>query len=135
MINLGVSDISQVREDSPDILRIEAAKIDLHPDYNFSEPFRGNDLAVVRLARRVEVSHTVSPACFPLSQQEDQILRLPGQTFWTAGLGAIGVSQSPGGRGRVVTSDFYCDKVHSPYHYIMSSYGREREGIVRQSLS
>ena len=68
MINLGVSDISQVKEDSPDIVRIKAAKIDLHPDYNFSQPFHGNDLAVVRLERRVEVSHTVSPACFPLSK-------------------------------------------------------------------
>ena len=85
MINLGVSDISQVKEDSPDIVRIKAAKIDLHPDYNFSQPFHGNDLAVVRLERRVEVSHTVSPACFPLSQQEDQILSRPGQSFWTAG--------------------------------------------------
>ena len=105
MINLGVSDITQVKEDSPDIVRIRAAKIDLHPDYNFTQPFRGNDLAVLRLERRVEVSDTVLPACFPLTNQEDQILSQQGQTFWTAGLGAIGVSQSPGGRERDVTSD------------------------------
>ena len=46
-----MSDLNQVKEDSPDIARIKAVKIDLHPDYNFTEPFRGNDLAVVRLEK------------------------------------------------------------------------------------
>ena len=101
MINLGVTVRSQAKEHDPKIGRVRAAKIDLHPDYDFTEPFRGNDLAVVRLERRVEVNDTVVPACFPLNEQEDQILSQQGQTFWTAGLGAIGVSVSPGGKGRV----------------------------------
>ena len=101
MINLGATEWSQILEDDPRIERVRAAKIELHPDYNFTEPYRyhGNDLAVVRLERKVEVKDTVVPACFPLSQQEDQILSRPGQSFWTAGLGAIGASRtSPGGK-------------------------------------
>ena len=98
MINLGVTERSQALEDDPRIGRVRAAKIDIHPDYDFTEPFRGNDLAVVRLERRVEVNDTVVPACFPLSKQDDQILKLQGQTFWTAGLGAYSAQRSPAGR-------------------------------------
>ena len=99
MINLGVTERSQALEDDPRIGRVRAAKIDLHPDYDFTQPFRGNDLAVVRLERRVEVNDTVVPACFPLTDQEDLILSQQGQTFWTAGLGALGPSKvSPGGK-------------------------------------
>ena len=98
MINLGATEKSQAEEDDPRIGRVRAAKIDIHPDYDFTEPFRGNDLAVVRLERRVEVNDTVVPACFPLTEQEDGILKLPGQTFWTAGLGAYSAQRSPGGR-------------------------------------
>ena len=89
---------SQVAEDDPQITRVRVARIEIHPDYDFTEPFHGNDLAVLRLERMVEVKDTVIPACFPLSEEEDKTMTRPGQTFWTAGLGAIRASQiSPGG--------------------------------------
>ena len=89
--------MSQVEEDDPRIDRVRVARISLHPDYNFTKRFFGNDLAVLRLERMVKVKDTVIPACFPLSQEEEKILTEPGHTFWTAGHGAFGASISPGG--------------------------------------
>ena len=66
--------ISDVREDSPFIVRKKAVKIDIHPAWNLSAPFSGSDLAVIRLDSRLELTSSVSPACLPLTPAEDQIL-------------------------------------------------------------
>ena len=69
--------------------------VDIHPAWNESDVFSGNDIAIITLDSRINITSRVVPACLPMGEDDHQLLQ--EKSVWTAGLGAINSVRSPGG--------------------------------------
>ena len=71
---------------APEVLKIEVAEVIAHPNYAKKRKYSHNDIALLRLQRKVEFNDFVRPICLPL----DDSLRTKdytGETFYAAGWG------------------------------------------------
>lgn len=94
-VSFGVTALYEMEEGSTFVQHRGAVGVDIHPAWNESDLFSGNDIAIITLDSRINITERVVPACLPLKNADQDLLQQ--KHMWTAGLGAISSIRSPSG--------------------------------------